>query len=429
MHHFSYKNSVLHAEGVDLTALASEIGTPFYCYSTATIKRHYEVLTKAFIGQEHLVCFAVKSNSNQAVLATLADLGAGMDVVSIGELLRAQKAGVKPSKIIFSGVGKTRDEMLYALQQGILGFNVESEPELVELDSAAKSLGKKASISLRVNPDIDAKTHAKISTGKSENKFGVSYLEAPSLYEKAREMSGISISGIHMHIGSQITELEPFSDAFTLMRELVLHLMSRGITLKYLDIGGGLGVPYRADEEIPPNPLDYARLVKEKLGNLGLKIILEPGRMIVGNAGILVSKVLYVKQSEGRYFTIVDAGMNDLIRPTLYEAYHDIWPVIRDEKKLDLFQQDLVGPICETGDYLALDRPLPIFSSGDLIAIMTAGAYGAVMSSYYNSRLLVPEILVKGEEFAIVRPRKTYDDLIDLDRLPSWINKKKLAIS
>ncbi|MFM7084019.1 MAG: diaminopimelate decarboxylase [Hyphomicrobium sp.] len=422
MHHFTYKNLILHAENVDLEKLSEQIGTPFYCYSTATIQRHYEVLSQAFAGIDHLICFAVKANSNLSVLATLAQLGAGMDVVSYGELLRAQKAGVEPKNIIFSGVGKSKEEMLYALQIGILGFNVESEPELELLNQTAQSLGKKASISIRVNPDIDAKTHAKISTGKSENKFGVSYLEAPRLYEKAREMQGISISGIHMHIGSQITELEPFSDAFTLMRELVLHLLSRGIMLKYLDIGGGLGVPYRADIEIPPNPFDYARLIKEKLGNLGLKIVLEPGRMIVGNAGILVTKVLYVKHSQGRYFTIVDAGMNDLIRPTLYDAYHDIWPLIKKEAKQDLFQQDIVGPICETGDYLALDRLLPIFSTGDLIAIMTAGAYGAVMSSYYNSRLLTPEILVKGDKFAIVRPRQTYDDIIGFDRLPSWVS-------
>lgn len=422
MHHFSYKNSILHAEDVDLNKLAAEIGTPFYCYSTSTIERHYEVLSKAFAGQEHLICFAVKANSNQSILATLARLGSGMDVVSLGELLRAKNAGVDSKKIIFSGVGKTKEEMIYALKENILGFNVESEQELEKLNEIALGLGTKASIAVRVNPDIDAKTHAKISTGKSENKFGVAYLDAPALYEKARQMAGISISGIHMHIGSQITELDPFQDAFSLMRELALYLIGRGITLSYLDIGGGLGVPYRADIEMPPNPIDYAKIVYEKLGSLGLRIVLEPGRMIVGNAGILVTKTLYVKNTKGRQFTIVDAGMNDLIRPTLYDAYHDIWPVMKNPNKQDLFQQDLVGPICETGDYFALDRFLPEVEAGELFAIMTAGAYGAVMSSYYNTRLLTPEVLVKKDKFAVVRPRQSYEELIKLDRLPPWIS-------
>jgi diaminopimelate decarboxylase len=421
MHHFDYQNGSLHAEGVDLRTIAAEVGTPFYCYSTATIERHYQVLDQAFAGQDHLICFAVKANSNQAVLTTLARLGAGMDVVSEGELRRARAAGVPASRIIFAGVGKTREEMAYALREGILGFNIESAPELDQLSEVASALGLTASIAIRVNPDVDAKTHAKISTGKSENKFGVPFLDAPALYERAAKMPGIAVSGIHMHIGSQITELGPFRDAFTLMREMVLDLKARGIDLKHLDIGGGLGVPYRADNEWPPHPDEYARVVKDTLGDLRLKIVMEPGRMIIGNAGILVTRVIYVKEGQGRRFTIVDAAMNDLIRPTLYEAHHDVWPVTEPKGVHDLVAQDLVGPVCETGDYLALDRPLPAFNSGDLIALMTAGAYGAVMSSSYNTRPLVPEVLVNGNTYAVVRPRPTYDDLIGQDRLPPWL--------
>jgi diaminopimelate decarboxylase len=422
MHHFAYQNGSLHAEDVDLRTIAADVGTPFYCYSTATIERHYQVLDQAFAGQDHLICFAVKSNSNQAVLATLANLGAGMDVVSEGELRRARAAGVPADRIIFAGVGKTREEMAYALQEGILGFNIESAPELEQLSEVASALGLTASIAIRVNPDVDAKTHAKISTGKSENKFGVPFLAAPALYERASKLPGIAVSGIHMHIGSQITELGPFRDAFTLMREMVLDLRSRGIELKHLDIGGGLGVPYRADNEWPPHPDEYARVVKDTLGDLRLKIVMEPGRMIIGNAGILVTRVIYVKDGQGRRFTIVDAAMNDLIRPTLYEAHHDVWPVAEPVGIHDLVAQDLVGPVCETGDYLALDRPLPAFLSGDLIALMTAGAYGAVMSSAYNTRLPIPEVLVKGATYAVVRPRPTYDDLIGQDRLPPWLS-------
>ncbi len=425
MHHFAYQNGSLHAEGVDLRTIAAEVGTPFYCYSTATIERHYKVLTEAFTGQDHLICFAVKANSNQAVLTTLARLGAGMDVVSEGELRRARAAGVPANRIIFAGVGKTREEMAYALREGILGFNIESAPELDQLSQVASSLSLTASIAIRVNPDVDAKTHAKISTGKSENKFGVPFLDAPALYERASTLPGIAVSGIHMHIGSQITELGPFRDAFTLMREMVLDLRSRGITLKHLDIGGGLGVPYRADNEWPPHPDEYARVVKETLGDLRLKIVMEPGRMIIGNAGILVTRVIYVKEGQGRRFTIVDAAMNDMIRPTLYEAHHDVWPVTEPTGIHDLVAQDLVGPVCETGDYLALDRPLPAFAPDDLIALMTAGAYGAVMSSTYNTRPLVPEILVNGETYAVVRPRPTYDDLIGQDRLPPWLASAK----
>ncbi len=421
MHHFHYAHGTLHAEGVALSRIAAEVGTPFYCYSSATLERHYEVLKKAFQGQDALICFAVKANSNQAVLATMARLGAGMDVVSVGELKRARAAGVPPARIIFAGVGKTREEMAYALTEGILGFNVESEPELAALSEVATSLGASARIAIRVNPDVDAKTHAKISTGKSENKFGVPYAQAPALYDKARRLPGIEVAGIHMHIGSQISQLAPFRDAFTLMRELALELRRAGHDLRHLDLGGGLGVPYRGPDDVLPHPDEYARTVKETLGDLGLKLILEPGRMIVGNAGILVTRVLYVKEGADRTFTIVDAAMNDLIRPTLYEAHHDIQPVAEARKAMPAIAQDIVGPVCETGDYLALDRPLPPFQPGDLMAVMTAGAYGAAMSSTYNTRPLVPEVMVKGDDYAVVRPRVSAEDLIALDRLPGWI--------
>ncbi len=423
MHHFSYRAGVLHAEGVSLARLADEVGTPFYCYSTATLERHYRVLSEAFRGTDHLICFAVKANSNQAVLRTMARLGAGMDVVSEGELRRARAAGVPADKIIFAGVGKTRDELAYAVSEGVLGFNVESEPELELLSEVASQQRKTARIAIRVNPDVDARTHAKISTGKSENKFGIPFLEAPRLYAQAARLPGIRISGVHMHIGSQITDLKPFRDAFRLMRELVVALRREGHELEHLDLGGGLGVPYRGSNDVPPHPDEYAATVRAALGDLGLKLILEPGRMIAGNAGVLVSRVIYSKRGAAKTFTIVDAAMNDLIRPTLYEAYHDIWPVREAKLQLERQQQDVVGPVCETGDYLALSRDLPPLETGDLIAVMTAGAYGAVMASTYNSRLLVPEVLVKGDDYAVVRPRPTYEDLINLDRLPDWLTE------
>jgi len=423
MHHFHYKSGILHAEDVSLARIAEEVGTPFYCYSTATLERHYNVLAEAFRDQTPLICFAVKANSNQAVLATMARLGAGMDVVSEGELRRARAAGVPASKIIFAGVGKTRAEMAYALEEGILGFNVESEPELIALSEVAAGLGKTASIAIRVNPDVDAKTHAKISTGKAENKFGVAYDDARDLYGRAAKLPGIKISGIHMHIGSQITDLAPFRDAFRLLRDLALELKADGIALEHLDIVGGLGVPYRGANDVPPTPEEYAAVVKSALGDLGLKIVMEPGRMIVGNAGVLVTRVTYVKEGGEKTFTIVDAAMNDLIRPTLYEAYHDIWPVAEQRTEMAPVQQDIVGPVCETGDFLAEDRTLPPFEPGDLLAVMTAGAYGAVMSSIYNSRLLVPEVLVSGDRYAVIRPRPSYDDLIGADVLPDWLEQ------
>lgn len=423
MHHFSYRGGVLHAEGVSLARIAEDVGTPFYCYSTATLERHYRVLSEAFQDTDHLICFAVKANSNQAVLRTMARLGAGMDVVSEGELRRARAAGVPADKIIFAGVGKTRDELAYAVSEGVLGFNVESEPELEALSEVASRQRKTARISIRVNPDVDARTHAKISTGKSENKFGIPFLDAPRLYAQAARLPGIRISGIHMHIGSQITDLMPFRDAFRLMRELVIGLRREGHELEHLDLGGGLGVPYRGTNDVPPHPDEYAATAKAALGDLGLKLILEPGRMIAGNAGVLVSRVICSKRGADKIFTIVDAAMNDLIRPTLYEAHHDIWPVREAKLALEHQVQDVVGPVCETGDYLALGRSLPPLEPGDLIAIMTAGAYGAVMSSTYNSRLLVPEVLVRENEYAVVRPRPTYGDLIDLDRVPDWLTE------
>jgi diaminopimelate decarboxylase len=421
MHHFHYKSGVLHAEDVNLAQLAREVGTPFYCYSTATLQRHYRVLSEAFAGLDALICYAVKANSNQAVIATLARLGAGMDVVSEGELRRARAAGVPGDRIIFAGVGKTREEMAYALKEGILGFNVESEPELHALSEVASGLGLKARVALRVNPDVDAKTHAKISTGKAENKFGIPYAASPRLYARARTLPGIAVTGIHMHIGSQITELDPFRNAFRLLRELAQALIRDGHPLEHLDLGGGLGVPYVSEGEVAPPPSAYAAVVRETLGDLGLKFVLEPGRMIVGNAGILVSRVLYSKEGIDKTFTVIDAAMNDLIRPTLYDAHHEIWPVDEARRSMPAVVQDVVGPVCETGDYLALERKLPPFEPGDLLAIMTAGAYGAVMSSTYNTRPLVPEVLIDGAKWALVRPRQSYEALIGQDRLPDWL--------
>lgn len=421
MHHFDYRDGVLCAETVSLARIAEEIGTPFYCYSTATIERHYKVLSDAFKGQHALICYAVKANSNQAVLATLGRLGAGMDVVSEGELRRARAAGVPANRIIFAGVGKTREEMAFALNEGIHGFNVESEPELQALSEVASSSGTTARISIRVNPDVDAKTHAKISTGKSENKFGIPYGRARDLYAAVRKLPGLKAAGIHMHIGSQITELAPFRDSFRLMRDLALDLRGDGHDLEYLDIGGGLGVPYRGTNDVPPHPDEYAQVVKAELGDLKMKLVLEPGRMIVGNAGVLVTRVIYTKEGADRTFTIVDAAMNDLIRPTLYDAHHDVWPVAQAKKDMPAVVQDIVGPVCETGDYLALERKLPPFEPGDLLSIMTAGAYGAVMASEYNTRPLVPEVMVKGSTHAVVRPRPGYDDIIGRDQLPDWL--------
>ena len=427
MHHFAYrrgvsKANVLHAEEIDLADLAAAVGTPFYCYSTATLERHYRVFADAFAGApDTLVCFSIKANSNLGVLATLARQGAGMDVVSEGELRRALAVRVPPDKIVFSGVGKTREEMAFALDTGIFAFNVESEPELRALSEIAIAHERTARIAFRVNPDVDAKTHHKIATGKAENKFGVPFAEAHSLYTLASKLPGIEVAGIHMHIGSQITDLAPFRNAFALLHELIGMLRTQGFAISFVNLGGGLGIPYSNDQPAPPLPDDYARLVKEEVGGLGVRLLFEPGRMIAGNAGVLVSRVLYIKRGGAKSFTIVDAAMNDLMRPTLYEAYHEILPVVEPAAGTPIVVTDVAGPVCETGDYLALARPLPELRAGDLISVMTAGAYGAVLASEYNSRLLVPEVLVAGNKYSVTRQRPSYDDMLAKELLPNWL--------
>jgi diaminopimelate decarboxylase len=420
MHHFAYRNGGLHAEAVDLAAIADAVGTPFYCYSTATLERHYRVFADAFADVPSLVCYAVKANSNQGVIATLARLGAGADVVSGGELNRVLAAGIAPEKIMFSGIGKTAAELAAAVETGILCVNVESEPELELLSQVASGKGRLVNISIRVNPDVDAKTHAKIATGKSENKFGIPISRAREVYQHAAALPGLHVAGVDMHIGSQITELSPFADAFALLSDFVRELRTDGHTISHVDLGGGLGIPYRAGEESPPDPAAYAKVVKEATRGLGCKLIFEPGRLIVGNAGILVTRVLYVKRGEAKTFVIVDAAMNDLIRPTLYEAHHDIIPV-RPVPGDPWIRADVVGPVCETGDYLAINRDLPEPKPGDLLAVMTAGAYGAVQAGTYNTRALIPEVLVKGDAWSLVRPRLEADALIALDRVPPWL--------
>ena len=421
MNHFQYIDGVLHAEGVSIPAIAAAVGTPFYVYSTATLERHYKVFAGAFADVDAMVCYAMKANSNQAVLKTLARLGAGADVVSGGELRRALQAGIPASRIVFSGVGKTVAEMDYALEAGIYCFNVESEPELEVLNLRAVKAGKRAHVSFRINPDVDARTHAKISTGKKENKFGISYERARAVYAHAASLPGVEVTGIDMHIGSQITDLQPFDDAFRLLRELVETLRADGHAIDHVDVGGGLGIPYQTDNNPPPSPENYAETVKRQLRSLGCRIVMEPGRLIVGNAGILVTEVLYVKDAGEKTFVIVDGAMNDLIRPTLYEAYHGLRPVTVPAADHPRIKADVVGPVCETGDYLALDRDMPLPKAGDLLAVSSAGAYGAVQAGTYNSRLLVPEVLVKGDEFHVIRPRGTFDDLIGLDSVPAWL--------
>ena len=422
MNHFGYIDGVLHAENVPVPEIAKAVGTPFYIYSTATLERHYKVFSGAFADVDAMVCYAMKANSNQAVLKTLAKLGAGIDVVSGGELRRALAAGVPASRIMFSGVGKTVAEMDYALEAGIYCFNIESEPELEVLNLRAVTVGKRAHVSFRINPDVDARTHAKISTGKKENKFGISYERARAVYAHAATLPGIEVTGIDMHIGSQITELQPFEDAFRLLRELVEALRTDGHTISHVDIGGGLGIPYRDDNNPPPLPDAYAHIVKNELKSLNCKIVTEPGRLIVGNAGILVTEVIYVKDGGEKTFVIVDGAMNDLIRPTLYEAYHGIRPVVQPAENTPRIKADIVGPVCETGDYLALDREMAAPQPGDLIAVSSAGAYGAVQAGTYNSRLLVPEVLVKDDKFHVIRPRGTYEELIALDSVPAWLD-------
>ena len=421
MHHFAYRNGVLHAEDVDLRELADAVGTPFYCYATATLERHYRVFAEAFADVDALVCYAMKANSNQAVIATLARLGAGADVVSEGELLRARAAGIPPEKIMFSGVGKTERELALAVEQGILCVNVESEPELELLAAIGAQKGRATDISIRVNPDIDPKTHAKIATGKAENKFGIPISRAREVYARAAKLKGVRVTGVDMHIGSQITELEPFSDAFALLADFVRELRADGHVIRHVDLGGGLGIPYREDNEPPPDPSAYAAVVKRATRDLDCQLIFEPGRLIVGNAGILVTRVLYVKRGEAKTFVIVDAGMNDLVRPTLYDAHHDLRPVKEAPVGAPRLIADLVGPVCESGDFIAQDRPMTEPKAGDLVAIMSAGAYGAVQASTYNTRALVPEVLVRKGEWALVRPRVRVQELIALDRMPSWL--------
>lgn len=421
MNHFEYKDGVLHAEGVSIPDIARVVGTPFYCYSTATIERHFKIFSSAFAEMDALVCYALKANSNQAVLKTLAKLGSGADVVSEGELRRALAAGIPAGKIVFSGVGKKPGEMDYALAAGIHCFNVESEPELELLSSRAMAVGKVAPVSLRINPDVDAKTHKKISTGKSENKFGIPLARASAVYARAAKLPGLKVIGVDMHIGSQITDLEPFDNAFRLLAELVAQLKADGHDIQHVDLGGGLGIPYHFDNNPPPLPDAYAEIVARHIKPLGLKTIFEPGRLIVGNAGILVSEVIFVKEGDARNFVIVDAAMNDLIRPTLYDAFHIIRPVREASASQPRIRADIVGPVCETGDYLGLDRDLPRPAPGDLIAIGTAGAYGAVQAGTYNTRLLVPEVLVSGDQFHVVRRRTSYEELIGLDSIPEWL--------
>ena len=421
MNHFDYRNGVLHAEAVNLIELAEAVGTPFYCYSTATLERHYRVFSEAFAGEKVLVCYALKANSNQSVLRTLAKLGAGADVVSGGELKRALAAGIPPQRIVFSGVGKTEAELRAALAADIFCINVESEPELELLSRLASEQGKVARISVRVNPDVDSGSHAKISTGKSENKFGVPLDRARAVYARAAKLPAIRATGIDVHIGSQITDLVPLEAAFRLLVDSVKTLRADGHAISHVDFGGGLGIPYHADREAPPLPSAYAEMVKRVTKNLGCTLVFEPGRMIVGNAGILVTRVIYVKHGASRNFVVIDAAMNDLIRPTLYEAHHDILPVVELPKGTPTIVADVVGPVCESGDYLALARTIAAPKAGDLLAIMSAGAYGAVQSGTYNTRPLVPEVLIRGDAYAVVRPRVEVDALIAMDKPAPWL--------
>ncbi len=421
MHHFAYRGGVLHAEDVDLRKLADEVGTPFYCYSAATFERHYRLFDEAFAGHDHMVCYGIKANSNIAILKLLGDLGAGMDVVSGGELKRARAAGIPGERIVFSGVGKTEEEMALGLDENIYCFNVESEPELEALSRVAVARNTAAPVSLRINPDVDAGTHEKISTGKAENKFGVPWHRASEIYARAAELPGIAVSGIDMHIGSQITSLDPFRTAFARLGDLVRRLRGEGHEIDHIDFGGGLGIPYTGLNDIPPHPDEYAAMVTGLAGDLGCKLVFEPGRLIAGNAGILVARVIYAKSGDDKSFLIVDAAMNDLIRPTLYDAWHDIQPVVEPGPDASERTVDVVGPVCETGDFLARGRRLPEMHDGDLLAVMSAGAYGAVQSGTYNTRALVPEVLVRGGDYAVIRPRVEPEALIAAERIPDWL--------
>ncbi|WP_132997168.1 diaminopimelate decarboxylase [Sulfitobacter sp. TCYB15] len=421
MDHFLYRDGALFAEDVAISEIAAAVGTPFYVYSTATLLRHFKAFDDALDGMDHLVCYAMKANSNQAVLKTLAQAGAGMDVVSAGEYLRAKAAGVPGDKIVFSGVGKTVSEIRLALEGGIRQFNVESEPEMEVLDAVARSMDKVAPITIRVNPDVDAKTHAKIATGKSENKFGIPIARAREVYRMAAAMPGLEVVGIDVHIGSQLTDLTPFELAYQKVAELTEQLRADGHTIRRLDLGGGLGIPYERSNAAPPLPTDYGAMVQKTLGHLGCEIEIEPGRLIAGNAGLMVSEVIYVKSGEGRDFLIIDGAMNDLIRPAMYEAHHDIIPVVEAEAGAKQQPYDIVGPVCESGDTFAKQRMMPKLAAGDLVAFRSAGAYGAVMASEYNSRALIPEVLVHGDQFAVIRRRPTFDEMINRDTIPEWL--------
>ncbi|TMM51580.1 diaminopimelate decarboxylase [Sulfitobacter sabulilitoris] len=421
MDHFLYRDGALFAEDVPVAEIAAAVGTPFYVYSTATLLRHFRLFDEALEGMEHLVCFAMKAASNQAILKTLAQAGAGMDVVSEGEYLRARAAGVPGERIVFSGVGKTAREIRTALEGGIRQFNVESEPEMEVLNAVALSLGTVAPITIRVNPDVDAKTHAKIATGKSENKFGIPIARAREVYAMAGAMEGIDVIGIDVHIGSQLTDLAPFEAAFTKVAELTEVLRADGHDIRRLDLGGGLGIPYSHSNQAPPLPTDFGALIKRTVGHLGCEIEIEPGRLIAGNAGLMVSQVIYVKSGEGRDFLILDGAMNDLIRPAMYDAHHDIVPVIEPAPGTEERPYDIVGPVCESGDTFAKQRMMPPLAAGDLVAFRSAGAYGAVMSSEYNTRPLIPEVLVKDDQFAVIRRRPTFDEMINRDTIPEWL--------
>ncbi|PCD75675.1 diaminopimelate decarboxylase [Pseudothioclava arenosa] len=421
MDHFLYQNGVLHAEDVPLPEIAAAVGTPFYVYSVATLTRHFKLFEEALSGLPHMVCFAIKSNSNLAVLKVLGDLGAGMDVVSGGEYRRAKAAGVPDERIVFSGVGKTREEIHLALSGGIRQFNVESEPELRVISQVATELGVTAPIALRVNPDVDAKTHEKIATGKSENKFGIPIAKARAAYAEAARLPGIEVVGVDVHIGSQLTDLAPFEAAFLKVRELTLALREDGHAIRRLDLGGGLGIPYTRSNEAPPLPLDYGAVIKRTVGDLDCEIEIEPGRLISGNAGLMVTSVIYLKEGEGRNFLIVDAAMNDLVRPSMYNAHHDIVPVIEPAPGTEPEPFDIVGPVCETGDTFAKARDLTPLGPGDLVAFRSAGAYGAVMSSEYNSRPLIPEVLVSGDHFAVIRARPSFEEMLARDSIPEWL--------
>lgn len=421
MDHFLYRNGALFAEDVSIKDIADMVGTPFYVYSTATLLRHFKLFDDALDGLDHLVCFAMKSLSNQAVLMTLANAGAGMDVVSGGEYARAKAAGVPGDRIVFSGVGKTHAEMREALTGGIRQFNVESEPEMAALSQVATQLGVVAPIAIRVNPDVDAKTHAKIATGKSENKFGIPISRAREVYALAASLPGLDPLAIDVHIGSQLTELEPFRLAYEKVAELTEQLREDGHNIRRLDLGGGLGIPYERSNSAPPLPIEYGQLIKDTVGHLGCEVEIEPGRLIAGNAGILVASTIYVKSGEDREFLILDAAMNDLVRPAMYEAHHDIIPVQEPAPGLAPATYDIVGPVCESGDTFAKNRAMPAVQDGDLVAFRSAGAYGAVMASEYNSRPLIPEVLVDGDQFAVIRARPTYEEMISRDTIPMWL--------